>query len=186
MNRGRSNQDRTHMYVQSFVWDIPVGKGKRWLSSGPASWILGGWQFNGVLAGVTGTPMTFSYSTTSLNAPGNSQRANINGKPAVLGNIGKGVKWFDTSVFSIPAAATFGNAGRNTFSGPGYLNLDISVVKRFQFTERFRAELRAEAFNLPNNPHFNNPSSALDSTAFGEVSGAFGERQMQLGIKIFF
>jgi len=186
MNRGRSGQDRTHMYVQSFVWDLPVGKGKRWLSSGPASWILGGWQFNGVISGVTGTPMTFTYSSTSLNAPGNSQRANINGTPTVLGNLGKGVKWFDTSVFSIPAPATFGNAGRNTFSGPGYVNLDMSVVKRFQFTERFRAELRAEAFNLPNNPHFNNPNSALDSTAFGEVSGAFGERQMQLGIKIFF
>ena len=186
MNRGRSGQDRTHMYVQSFVWDLPVGKGKRWLSSGPASWILGGWQFNGVLAGVSGTPITFSYSTATLNAPGNSQRANITGPITVLGNIGPGVKWFDTTPFSIPAPATFGNAGRNTFSGPGYINLDMSVVKRFQFTERWKAELRAEAFNLPNNPHFNNPTSGLDSTQFGEVRGAFGERQVQLGLKILF
>jgi len=62
----------------------------------------------------------------------------------------------------------------------------MSVVKRFQLTERWKAELRAEAFNLPNNPHFNNPTSGLDSTQFGEVRGAFGERQVQLGLKILF
>ncbi len=186
MNRGRANFDRAHMYVQSFIYDVPAGPGKRWLSSGLAGRILGGWQFNGVLSGYTGTPMTFTYSTASLNAPGNNQRANVNGTPSVLGNVGPGVKWFDTSVFSFPAANTFGNAARNTLSGPGYVNLDLSLIKRFQFTERWRMELRAETFNFTNTPHFNNPSSALDSTQFGEVRSAFGERQVQLGLKLIF
>ena len=104
----------------------------------------------------------------------------------MLGDIGPGRKWFDTTAFSIPTAATFGNAGRNTLSGPGYWNLDLSLSKRFNITERFRAELRGEAFNLTNTPHFNNPTSALDSTQFGEVRSAFGERQIQLGIKLLF
>ena len=186
MNRGRANFDRAHMYVQSFIYDVPAGPGKRWLSSGLAGRILGGWQFNGVLSGYTGTPMTFTYSTASLNAPGNNQRANVNATPSVLGNVGPGVKWFDTSVFSFPAANTFGNAARNTLSGPGYVNLDLSLIKRFQFTERWRMELRAETFNFTNTPHFNNPSSALDSTQFGEVRSAFGERQVQFGLKFIF
>ena len=186
MNRGRSNQDRTHMYVQSFIYDLPVGIGKKWLSSGWTGKLLGGWMLNGALSVYSGTPMTFTYSATALNAPGNSQRANITGPIAVLGNIGPGVKWFDTTPFSIPAAATFGNAGRNTMSGPGFWNLDMSVIKKLYFTERFRSELRLETFNLTNTPHFNNPTSGLDSTQFGEVRGAFGERQVQLGFKLFF
>ncbi len=186
MNRGRMGQDRTHMYVQSFSYELPVGMGKRWLSSGWAGKLVGGWQFNGALSVYSGTPMTFSYSATSLNTPGNSQRANITGPISVLGNIGPGQKWFDTAPFSIPAAATFGNAGRNTMSGPGYWNLDLSLSKKFYFTERFKAEMRAEAFNLTNTPHFNNPSASLDSTAFGTVTSAFGERQVQLGVKFLF
>ena len=139
-----------------------------------------------MLAGYTGTPMTFTYDSGPLNAPGNDQRANVNGSPRVLGNIGSGQKWFDTSIFSIPAPATFGNAGRNTLSGPGYVNLDLSLIKKFRLTERWNMELRAETFNFTNTPHFNNPSSALDATNFGEVSGSFGERQVQLGVKIIF
>lgn len=186
MNRGRMGQDRTHRYVQSVNYELPVGTGRRWLTSGWAGNLLGGWQANGTLSIYSGTPVTFSYSATGLNAPGNSQRANITGPIRVLGDIGPGRKWFDTTTFSIPAAATFGNAGRNTLSGPGYWNLDLSLSKRFNITERFRAELRGEAFNLTNTPHFNNPTSALDSTQFGEVRSAFGERQIQLGIKLLF
>jgi hypothetical protein len=185
-NRGRSNQDRTHMYVQSFIYEFPVGIGKRWLSSGWVGKLLGGWQFNGSFSAYSGTPMTFSYSSSGLNAPGNSQRANISGTPVVLGNIGPGQQWLDKSVFSIPATATFGNAGRNTFSGPGFWNLDMSLIKRFVLSERFKSELRLETFNLTNTPHFNNPSSALDSTAFGQITSAFGERQVQLGFKLVF
>ncbi len=186
MNRGRSSQDRTQMYVQSFIYDLPVGTGKRWLSSGWSGKLLGGWQFSGAFSVYSGLPMTFTYSSSGLNAPGNSQRANITGPTAVLGNIGPGQLWFDTTNFSIPALATFGNAGRNTMSGPGYWNLDMSLIKRFLFTERFRSELRFETFNLTNTPHFNNPSSGLDSTQFGQVRSAFGERQVQLGFKLYF
>jgi hypothetical protein len=174
------------MYVQSFIYELPVGIGKKYLSTGWAGRLLGGWQFNGALSLYSGTPMTFSYSSSGLNAPGNSQRANITGPTTVLGGIGPGSKWFDTTNFSIPALATFGNAGRNTMSGPGYWNLDMSVIKKLPITERFRSELRLETFNLTNTPHFNNPTTGLDSTQFGEVRGAFGERQVQLGFKMYF
>jgi hypothetical protein len=186
MNRGRSAQDRTHMYAQSFIYDLPVGPGRKWLTTGWSGKLLGGWQINGTFQVYSGLPMTFTYNATTLNAPGNAQRANITGPTKVLGGIGSGSKWFDTTNFSIPAAATFGNAGRNTMSGPGFWNLNMSIIKRFLFTERFKSELRFETFNLTNTPHFNNPNSALDSTAFGTVTGSFGERQVQLGFKLFF
>ncbi len=186
MNRGRSVQDRAHMYVQSFIYDLPVGTGKKWLTAGPSGKLLGNWQFSGTFYGYSGLPMTFTYSASGLNAPGNAQRANITGPTAVLGGIGPKQKWFDISNFSIPAPATFGNAGRNTMSGPGFWSVNMSMIKRFLVTERFKSELRFETFNLTNTPHFNNPNSALDSPAFGEVQGAFGERQVQLGVKLYF
>ncbi|MGH8245050.1 MAG: TonB-dependent receptor, partial [Gammaproteobacteria bacterium] len=161
MNRGRAGFDRTHMYVQSFIYDLPVGNGKRWLHSGPAAWILGNWQLAGVLSGYAGTPMTFGYSATTLNAPGNGQRANVSQLPEIFGNIGATQKWFDVSVFSVPASATFGNGGRNILSGPGLINLDMSIFKRFAISEQIQLEVRMESFNFTNTPHFNNPGSTL-------------------------
>jgi Carboxypeptidase regulatory-like domain len=186
-NRGRSNYDRTHVFVQSYIYDLPFGPTKPWLKSGPASWLLGGWQINGIFRGQTGLPLNITFSATTLNAPGNGNRPNVAGSPEILGGVGRGSLWFDTSKFSAPAPSTFGNVGRNILTGPGFVNLDLSVFRKFQIGEQFAFELRVESFNVTNTPHFNNPGSTFGGAGFGEVTTAIqDQRQFQFGAKIVF
>ena len=95
-----------------------------------------------VVQAISGTPINFSASAAGLRAPNNSQTPNATGKPEVLGGIGPDTLWFDTWVFSAPAALAWGNVGRNALlTGPGYVNLDASIVKIIRFGQR-RAESR--------------------------------------------
>ena len=187
LNRGRADFDRTHSFVQSYIYELPFGSTKRWLQSGVGRWLLGDWQLNGIFSAYSGQPLDFRISATSLNAPGNINRPNINGEFKKLKNIGRGVKWFDTTIFSAPASATYGTAGRNIFSGPGFVNLDLSLFRKFRLTERVGGEFRAESFNFTNTPHFNRPGSTLGNADFGEVTSAVADqRVIQFGLKITF
>jgi len=126
-------------------------------------------------------------SGTNLHAPGNTQRPNVSGTPEVLGGIGPGNLWFDTSVFSTPADNTFGNAKRNgVLDGPGYANLDATLAKLFSLSHGARGEFRVDVFNLTNTPHFNNPGATYLGTNFGVVTSSFGERSMRFGFKVTF
>lgn len=196
-NRARSDFDRTHMFVQSYIYQLPFGKGRRWLQSGAGAWALGGWQINGILTLQTGAPLNFTYNNGTLNTPGNGDNSpNINGPFRILHGVGSGAFWFDTSVFSAPSTGTFGNLGRNILSGPSFRNLDFSVFRRFSITERVNLEFRAETFNLTNTPGFNNPNSEFGNANFGHVTGSgncdtsagfcFSPRQIQLGAKVVF
>lgn len=155
--------------------------------SGLGAWIVGGWQLNGIWTAQSGPPLNIGYSATSLNAPGNGNRPNINGPLRIPGGIGRGVRWFDTSVFSAPPPATFGNLGRNILSGPGFVNLDFSAFRKFPIRERAPAELRMESFNFTNTPHFSNPGSTFGAAGFGEVTtAAQDQRQFQFALKVTF
>jgi hypothetical protein len=187
LSEGRAGFDRKHMFTGSFVWDIPFAN----KSNGFIRAIFGGWQVSGIFVAQSGTPINFTANGTSLNAPGNTQRPNLNGEPNVIGKIGPGSLYFDTSVFSAPVGATFGNMKRNdSITGPGYLNLDGTLIKRFKFTERIGGELRADALNVSNSPHFNNPDGnfANLTTTFGQVGsgGAFGQRSIRFGARVTF
>src|SRR6185295_17611276 len=97
----------------------------------------------------TGSPIAITMSNATLNAPGNTQRPNVTGTPAVLGAVGPGALWFDTSVFSSPANNTFGNATRNgVIDGPRYVNLDAAIAKLFTIGQRMKGEVRADIFNI--------------------------------------
>ena len=82
--------------------------------------------------------------------------------------------WFDIAPFSAPPSATFGNTGRNILSGPGLVNLDASLFRKFNVNERFTLEFRAEAYNLSNTPHFDNPNTTFGNAGFGQVTTARG------------
>lgn len=189
-NYSRLGNDRTHTLVQSFIYQLPFGKGKRWANTGAASWIAGGWQVTGVMSIESGAPFSVTSSATILNAPSNTQLANINGKFRKLGGIGAGSPWFDTSVFSAPTTPVYGNTGQNSFVGPGFFNLDGSVFRSFAVTERVIFELRAEAFSLTNTPQYGNPSSSVTNSDFGQINassgGASGNRTVELAGKLRF
>lgn len=185
-NWARAGFDRRHTFVQSYIYELPFGKGKRYLQSGAGAFALGGWQLNGLLTMMSGNAINFS-STAPNNAPSNAQTPNVSGPFRILGEINDS-PWFDTSVFSAPAANTFGNVGRNAASGPNFYNLDASLFRNVQVTERFRLEIRAEAFALPNSPRWqlNNPNTNVNDPNFGLVRGAGGNRSMQLGLRLMF
>ncbi len=182
-SKGRPNYDRLHAFASSFIFDAPFFKE----GNGVLHWVLGGWQFSGIFTAYSGTPIVFTASNATLGAPGNTQRPNWTGAPAVYGKIGPGQKYFDTSVFSAPAQNTWGNMTRNdAIDGPGFWNLDASLVKRFTLGGDVRFELRADAFNLTNSPHFNNPNGAFGSATFGEINSSFGQRLVRFGARLMY
>jgi Carboxypeptidase regulatory-like domain len=189
----RNDFDRTQTFVQSIVYDLPFGNGRRWVSSGVGAAILGGWRVSSFLTIMSGLPLYFTANSTSLLAPGNTQTPNLVAPVQILHGIGTTSPWFTTSSFAAPAADTFGNVGRNYLSGPGFFNLDAALSKSIRFTERYNLDLRLEAFGVTNTPQFffasNGGSAAgltLGSSSFGDITSATGGRTLQLGAKFNF
>jgi hypothetical protein len=189
-NRARADGEVRHVFVQSYIYELPFGKGKQMLASGPAAWVAGGWQLNGILTVQSGGPFNLSVPGGIVNAPGSANDPNLIGNYETPKGVGTHTTWFNPAAFAQPAAGTFGTVGRNTFSGPGLFNLDASLFRKFQFTERVTAELRIESFNFTNTPKFNSPNGDITSPNFGKVVGAQGApngpREFQLGLKVTF
>jgi len=168
----RRDEDRLHSFVVSWVYELPFGPEGRWLRDGVLSHVLGNWQVSGFFTAQSGLPINFVTSNATLRAPGNQQRPNASGTPNVLGGIGPGNLWFDTSVFSAPAQNTWGNVGRNELlDGPAYVSVDASLAKRFRLPRGISGDFRIDVFNLFNNPKFNNPSGDFTSPNFGQITG---------------
>ena len=193
-NYARNDFDRTHTFVQSYVYDLPFGKGKRFLNNGLVAKTLGGWKANGILTLMTGTPLTITASGTALNTPGNNQTADQVKQVQVLHGINVGNPWFDPTAFTQPTLpGVFGNTGRNIMNGPGFFNLDASLFKIFSVTEKIKLEIRGEASGVTNTPQFSNPNTGVNNynpdpskNTFGVVTGAGGGRTMQLGARLTF
>jgi hypothetical protein len=201
-NYARSDWDRTLTYIQSYVYQLPAGVGKKWMNRGPAAVILGNWQVAGVLSLMTGMPFSVFASGSSLNTPGETQTATQTAAVQILHGINIGNPWFSTSSFTQPTGVTFGTSGRNILSGPGLFSLNLSLFKNFKIRERANIELRAETFNVTNTPEFTigtgsgNGNTTTTSSTYGYVTstigsgtgvnGTGGGRALQLGAKVSF
>ena len=185
-NYGPTGFDRTHMFVASHIWELPFGKGKKYVGDGPGARILGGWQINGIFRAVTGAPFTVVADATPCNCPGNSNFADAVKNTTILGGVGRGRLWFDTTAFVAPGPNRYGNTGRNGVRGPGFLNYDPSVFRTFPVTEKWRLEFRAEFYNLTNTPRFGNPVNNVNAGNFGQILGAGGEREIQFALRLLF
>jgi len=188
LNRGISGLDRTHNLQITNLTELPFGKGQRWLASrGFLSTLVGGWQASSVISFISGSPFTVTSSSTSLNAPGSSQRAD-QVKPTVdiLRGVGPGTPWFDPTAFAAVNTARFGNVGRNRMRGPGMRNWDLSLSRRFKVSERVNLQLRMDTSNFTNTPRFDNPRSDASSSGLGEITSAWGEREVRIGLRIGF
>ena len=186
-NYAPADYDHRQVFVQSYLYDLPFGRGKKWLNSGGlTSAVFGGWRVGGILTVQTGSPLNFTYSGSGLQAPSNGQTPNLVAPLQILHGVGLGDPWFSQSSFAAPDALTFGSVGRNLISGPGLFELDFSVFKTIPITERFNLELRGESFNLTNSPQFSNPDVTLGDANFGYITGASGGRVIQLGAKLSF
>ena len=198
-NRALAGFDRPHNLQVYSVYELPFGKGQKRLNSGVGAFVLGGWQTNTVMSILSGTPFTVGTAGTSLNAPGNAQTADqVLANVKLLGNVGPGQSWFDPNAFAPVTTARFGTSGRNSLRGPGSFQLDASVFRNFQVTEKVRLQFRAESFGITNTPRFNNPGATASNltrnadgsiralNGFTEVLGAAGEREIRFALKMFF
>jgi hypothetical protein len=173
-------------YVQSYVYQLPFGTGKRFLSSGgrAMNMVVGGWQIEGILTVMTGLPFTVSYSSTYLNLNQGGTNTPVQVAPVqkldgINTTSNGGSPWFSTASFAPPpcqsatptaacptgaadqvagAAQQVGNVGRNSLIGPGFFNLNAAMAKTFEFSEHTRLQLRFETVNTTNTPQFSNPN----------------------------
>ena len=174
LNRGVLSINIPHNFQFSGGWELPFGKGKRWLNDkAVVSALAGGWQLSWLYGAFSGLPFSVSASGTSLNAPGSSQRAD-QVKPEVkkLGGIGVGNPFYDPTAFMPVTTARFGTVGFNTLRSPGTSNLDLGLFREFRITEGMKLQFRVEAFNATNTPHFAAPggnASAPTRDADGNI-----------------
>jgi hypothetical protein len=182
---GRSDFDRTHTLVLAFSY--------RFLFGGPAHrWhrhLTEGWRLSGILRAQSGTPVDVTLLGSTLGAPGNTQRPNVQGPPEIAGAYGPGQAFFAASAFSVPAAGEWGSLTRNAaLTGPASVNLDLALAKELRLGDRLKTELRLEAFNLTNTPQFGNPDGVLGSASFGQVTRTLPEsaRALRLGARLTF
>ncbi len=199
-NRALAGYDRTHNIEIWSVLALPFGKGQRWAHSGVGNWILGGWLINPIISKMSGSPFTVTGSGGALNANGSTQTADLvghfhlsGGRPPRTGQTclegDLTCHFFDPTAFAAPlitcstnpcAAGTFpahyGTSGRNQFRGPGYFNMNLSVVRNFKLTERVSMDVRADAIGFTNTPHFANPNVSCQGNGAvpGPVAGSGG------------
>ncbi len=169
LNRGPASWERTHNFVLSQVWELPIGKGKRFLGniSRAADFFIGGWQFNSNTTIQSGLPFDICYDTSGIVDTG-SCRPNISGelKTEVTRDSRGDIRYFNpVGVFSKPAVGTFGNMRRNSLRGPGYWRTDASLFKKFKFTETTELEFRIESVNFFNRANLGNPESFIGNPA---------------------
>jgi len=167
--------------------EIPVGHG-RWLlptAEGAAQAILGGWQLNTIVKLQTGTPINIVLTTPPSS--GATIRPDI--VPGIDPNMGPKTvnEWFNTAAFTkLQAGQTFGTAPRNPVYGPGYTTAHVSLFKDFSLPREFTFQIRAEAFNVLNIAHYDNPSATFQSGNFGKILSGYDPRILQFGAKVIF
>jgi len=150
--------------------------------------LFGGFTLSGIFAARTGSPIDIlgSSAAGTTTSGTNFNRPNQIGDVRILGGLGPGQPYFDTSAFVNPAAGTFGNVGRNSLRGPSYFNYNATLARTFTFGERYRLQAQMTAFNVTNTPHFNNPSGNFTSGNFGISTSTFGERSLRFGLRFLF
>jgi hypothetical protein len=187
---GRLVFDQRHRFVLNWVYELPFGPGQAYLKTGPAARLLGDWQVNGIVSYTSGAPLTITAPDRSSTGGGHQSRANCVGNPQPSGFTRTLTAYFDQSAFAAPGNFTHGSCGVGTLSSWPYHNWDLSLFRKFRFTERHSLEFRAEFFNVWNMPQFAGPDTNRASGTFGRTSSLRNPeraaREIQLGLKLYF
>ncbi len=200
---GPSGFDIPHRFVGSLNWELPFGKGRRYLQSGPLSYIAGGWQLGGIGTIQSGLPFTVSLSSCSqIGNPTSCWPDRIASGSVANRSYSH---WYDPAAFEAPClvasvneqcpgsqyAYRYGNAGRGILRAPGTYNFDLSAVKAFTLKERLKFELRLDAFNALNHPQLGFPNQSISPTnpagSSTAISSTIGDnRDLQAAIRVAF
>ena len=191
--RGPSSFDVRHRFAASLSRTLPIGTGHTlfgnmgWLSAA-----LANIDFQAVATAQSGRPFTVALLPDIDNS--NTGRSNLgfgnNDRPNVTGDASLDTPtsdaWFNTSAFSMPPFGTFGNSGRNTLRGPAFATVNLGLLKRVDFGQSNRIELRAEAFNILDRVNYDLPDPFFGSPTFGRILSAQSPRRFQFGIRTTF
>ncbi|MEZ5354890.1 MAG: carboxypeptidase-like regulatory domain-containing protein [Bryobacteraceae bacterium] len=184
----RSSWDINHVFVFSYVFELPFGRGRKFGGgmSRAADLIVGGWSLEGIARLESGPPFMVSIGQDIANTGRKTQRVNLVGDPNAGPKTAE--QWFNTSAFARPAAFTFGNASPYITNADRITSLDIAAQKVFRVTERHQFEFRAEFFNFPNTVNFGDPAGDMNNVgSFGRISGQRTDpRQIQFGLRYRF
>jgi hypothetical protein len=194
--RGPSAFDFGTRWVNSFLYALPIGKGKPVLGNANrlVDAALGGWQLGGIFTWQGGFPLSaYCTSNSTYMNTDTSCRADATGVSPVLSNASP-TQWFNPAAFVnrlnfTPGVGpyTYGNSGRNVIIGPGIVELDGSLSKSFFFTEKTHLDFRAEFFNLPNHPILGQPGTTVGTPSYGVISATnLPARQIQFALKLLF
>jgi hypothetical protein len=192
--RGRSDWDRRHAFVASWLWS------PQWKSSSKAlNGIVGGWTFTAITTAQSGGPLTFVMgSDVALDGTGGGGKQHAMLAPdmtrdnIVLDHPSRAAfisNFLNTSAFIQPRLVQrgiYGNAGRGLISGPAMGNTDFSVLKDFNLRERRKLQFRSEFFNVLNQVNFSNPNTTVSAGTFGRITAARDGRVIQFALKLVF
>jgi hypothetical protein len=174
--------------VVGYTWQLPFGADRPFVKTGWPSKIVGGWQMEGITTFQSGQTLGITDATNSSNSQGGGQRPNWNGTNPAISNPTIS-QWFNTSVFSQPAAFTYGSTPRmfGSLHAQSMANFDYSMIKNTQLGERFTLQFRVECFNLFNTPQFGPPATSYGAGTFGTVSSQIiNARIIQFALKLRF
>jgi hypothetical protein len=194
-NYGNSNFDVRNALKGSLVYQLPVGKGKRFLNSNPyLDALVGGWQTSATMVVHSGQP--FTVVTTSNNAAADNPGSSASQYPNVIGDPHLShptiQNWYNVAAFAQPAAGTFGNEGRNSLVGPDLSEIDFSLGKNFALRERIGLQFRIDGYNVFNHPSFGIPNTGVafangaPTSSSAITSTTIGPRAFQLNARISF
>jgi hypothetical protein len=197
--KGRCDFDVPHNFVTSYIWELPFGKGRKFLSQSPkvVDFLIGGWQWQGINTLQSGVPYNVSISTDRANTSV-SQRPDSIAPPVQPKTL---ACWYYTSsnpacrallpnqtdTFVLPAQFTYGNTGRNVLRGDRLVQLDMSLIKHFRVTETSGFDFRAQVFNLTNTPSFSSPGGSTNLATGALVTSTRNQpRLYEFGLKYSF
>jgi hypothetical protein len=188
--RGLSDFNVGQIFAINGLWDLPTLQGRGFLTT-----VAGGWRLSGIFRYNGGLPQSvYSGQDNALigysRPNGGMERANLIGPPNL--DFGRSrptleAEYFNTSSFAQPAPGTFGSVGRNTIVGPGAVQNDISIMKKFGLPREFGAfQFRADLFNLMNWTNLGQPNTTLNSPSFGQINSAGDPRIAQFALRYDF
>jgi hypothetical protein len=189
-DKGVAGYNAPQRLVASSVWELPLGKGKKYLSevSPVVNHIIGGWTLDTIATFSKGNPFTVLAASSTTMDPMTQYRADqsCDGRSTLKNKDvrGNGHYWFDIGCFAQPAPNHFGNSAPNFITGPGVNNWDIGAGKRIALHDSMNLQIRADAFNAFNHAQFLNPDSNMADTNFGKVTTTGPSREFQIAMKL--
>ncbi|MCL4401318.1 MAG: TonB-dependent receptor, partial [Acidobacteria bacterium] len=175
LERSRSDWDRGHSFTSMFLCEIPLRRNR----------LVRGWQAAGTVRLQTGPPFTVKTSNVQLDQ-GEANRPDRIAKGTLPNPTPE--RWYDKSAFpQVPNGAYhFGTSGRNILDGPGLLDMNLSLIRRIRFQERYTLQIRTEAFNALNHPNFHLPNQNVNAPAGGTIRATRGPRLLQFALRLQF